>query len=231
MPRTARLSPASRLPPPVSSSSPLVAVLVVIFTVEDGDLRALLIHRSAEPYRGLWAIPGGRLNPGEALVDAATRKLVDETGVRDVYLEQLYTFGHLDDVTPGGAVAVTYFALVDYQRVRLAERSDWRPAWFSMRDLPELAFRNDEVLDYARERLRNKLEYTNVAYSLLPARFTLSQLQRVYESILGRQLDKRNFRKRMLSLGVIEATSERQAEGAGRPALLYRFSSREPVSL
>ena len=126
---------------------------------------------------------------------------------------------------------MTYFALVDYQRVRLAERPDWRPAWFSMRDLPALAFRNQEVLDYARERLRNKLEYTNVAYSLLPGRFTLSHLQRVYESILGRPLDKRNFRKRMLSLGIIAATTERRAEGAGRPALLYRFSSREPVAL
>ena len=100
-----------------------------------------------------------------------------------------------------------------------------------MGDLPELAFRNNEVLDYARERLRNKLEYTNVAYSLLPSRFTLSQLQRVYESILGHELDKRNFRKRMLSLGIIEATGQRQAEGAGRPAQLYRFSSREPVVL
>ncbi len=206
-------------------------MLVVIFTVVDGDLRALLIKRSADPHHGLWAIPGGLLNPGEALVDAATRKLVDETGVRDVYLEQLYTFNHLDEVTPGGSVAVTYFALVDHDRVRLAERTDWQPAWFSTSRLPELAFRNEEVLAYALERLRNKLQYTNVAYSLLPERFTLSQLQRVYERILGRELDKRNFRKRMLSLEIIEATEERQAEGAGRPARLYRFSSREPVAL
>ena len=206
-------------------------MLVVIFTVVDGELRALLIRRSAEPYRGLWAIPGGLLQPGEALHEAAVRKLEDETGVRDVYLEQLYTFSHLDDVTPGGAVAVVYFALVDHQRVRLADRADWRPAWFAMRRLPQLAFRNEEVLDYALERLRNKLEYTNVAYSLLPSRFTLSQLQQVYESILGRRLDKRNFRKRMLSLEIIEPTGERQAEGAGRPAQLYRFSSREPVVL
>ena len=197
----------------------------------DGDLRALLVHRSAEPQRGLWAIPGGRLIPGEALAAAATRKLLDETGVQDVFLEQLYTFSHLDDVTPGGSVAVTYFALVDHQRVRLAARADWRPDWATMRDLPELAFRNKEVLDYALERLRYKLEYTNVAYSLLPSRFTLSQLQRVYESILGRGLDKRNFRKRVLSLGIIEATGERKAEGAGRPAQLYRFASQEPVVL
>ena len=225
---TASRDPAT---PRTEARSPLVAVLVVIFTVVEGDLQALLIRRSAEPYRGLWAIPGGRLDPGEALVDAATRKLVDETGVRDVYLEQLYTFSHLDEVTPGGALAVAYFALVDRDRVRLAERADWRPDWFSMRRLPQLAFRNEEVLDYALERLRNKLEYTNVAYSLLPGRFTLSHLQRVYESILGRRLDKRNFRKRMLSLEIIEATGERQAEGAGRPAQLYRFSSREPVVL
>jgi 8-oxo-dGTP diphosphatase len=205
-------------------------VVVVIFTVVDGDLQALLIRRSAEPYRGLWAIPGGLLRGGESLIDAATRKLVDETGVGDVFLEQLFTFNDLDDVTPGGAVAVTYFALVDHTSVRLADRADWQPAWFSMRKLPKLAFRNTEVLSYALERLRNKLNYANVAYSLLPSRFTLSQLQRVYESILGRALDKRNFRKRMLSLGIIEATQQRSAEGAGRPALLYRFSKREPVA-
>ena len=219
------------VPPGEATPTPLIAVLVVIFTVADGQLQALLIHRSAAPHSGLWAIPGGRLNPGEPLFDAATRKLMDETGVRDVFLEQLYTFSDLDDVTPGGAVAVVYFALVDRERVRLADRADWQPAWFDMRRRPELAFRNDEVLDYALERLRNKLEYTNVAYSLLPESFTLSHLQRVYESILDRQLDKRNFRKRMLSLGIIQVTGERQAEGAGRPAQLYRFSSREPVAL
>jgi 8-oxo-dGTP diphosphatase len=206
-------------------------VLVVIFTVADGELRALLIHRSGEPYKDRWAIPGGLLQPGEALLDAAVRKLEDETGVRDVFLEQLYTFSDLDDVTPGGAVAVAYFALVDHTRVRLADRPDWQPAWFSMRDLPQLAFRNEHVLGYALGRLQNKLEYTNVAYSLLPERFTLSQLQRVYESILGHALDKRNFRKRMLSLGIIVATGERRAEGAGRPAQIYCFASRQPVEL
>ena len=211
-------------------TEPLIAVLVVIFTVTEGELRVLLIYRSAEPYRDRWAIPGGRLRPGESLVDAATRKLLDETGLQDVFLEQLYTFGDLDDVTPGGSIAVCYFALVDSARARLAERPDWRPEWSPMRKLPTLAFRNEEVLHYALERLRNKLEYTNVAYSLLPGSFTLTQLQRVYESILARPLDKRNFRKRMLSLGIIEETGQRQAEGAGRPAMLYRFRSREPVA-
>jgi 8-oxo-dGTP diphosphatase len=224
-------STPSRVPRSAATGSPLVAVLVVIFTVDDGELRVLLIQRSAEPQAGLWAVPGGLLRPNEALDEAAARKLEDETGVRDVYLEQLYTFGDLDDVTPGGAVAVAYFALVDQQRVRLAQRSDWQPAWFSVRKPPALAFHNEGVLDYALERLRNKLEYTNVAYSLLPHRFTLSQLQSVYESILGRKLDKRNFRKRMLSLGIIEGTGERRASGAGRPAELYRFRSRQPMVL
>ena len=224
-------APGDAIGAPVLGASPQIAVLVVIFTVAEGELQALLIQRSAEPYRGVWAIPGGRLNEGESLFEAATRKLVDETGVRDVYLEQLYTFGDLDDMTPGGAVAVVYFALVDRERAHLAERAAWKPGWFPMGALPALAFRNEEVLEYALERLRNKLEYTNVAYSLLPVRFTLSHLQRVYESIAGQTMDKRNFRKRMLSLGIIEATGERQAEGAGRPAQLYRFSSREPVVL
>lgn len=214
-----------------SGDQPLVAVVVVIFTVVDDELKALLIRRSADPYRDTWAIPGGVLRPGEALVDAAVRKLVDETGLKDLFLEQLYTFNDLDGTTPGGAIAVTYFALVDHTRVRLAERTEWQPAWFAMRALPALAFRNEQVLNYALARLRNKLEYTNVAYSLLPDRFTLSQLQRVYESILGRELDKRNFRKRMLSREIIAPTKERQAEGAGRPALLYRFVSREPVEM
>jgi 8-oxo-dGTP diphosphatase len=217
--------------PATSDASPLVAVVVVILTVADGDLQVLLIRRSGPPQQGLWAIPGGVLRAGEALEAAAVRKLVDETGIEDVYLEQLYTFNELDDATPGGAVAVTYFALVDHTRVRLAERTDWQPAWHSMRGLPKLAFRNNDVLSYALERLRNKLEYTNVAYSLLPGRFTLSALQRVYESIAGRKLDKRNFRKRMLSREIIEPTAERQAEGAGRPALLYRFRARKPVEL
>jgi 8-oxo-dGTP diphosphatase len=210
---------------------PVVAVLVVIFTVAEADLKVLLIRRSLDPFRDWWAIPGGRLEPGEALDEGASRKLVEETGVADVYLEQLYTFDGLDRTGPEGAVAVAYFALVDYAQARLAERSEWQPAWFSMAALPELAFDNRAVLDYALQRLRYKLEYTNVAYSLLPERFTMSRLQQAYESILGRELDKRNFRKRMLSLGIVEPTGERMAEGPHRPARLYAFSTREPMIL
>ena len=139
--------------------APRPSFVDLVRLVVGGDLRGRLIKRRAEPHAGLGAIPGGRLIPGESLVDAATRKLVDETGVRDVFLEQLYTFDDLDDVTPGGSLAMTHFALVDQQRVRLSDRKDWQPAWFSMRELPELAFQNEHVLAYALEPLRHQLQY------------------------------------------------------------------------
>ena len=210
---------------------PLVAVFVVIFTVDEGDLKVLLVRRAIEPYKGWWAIPGGRLQPAETLDDAAARKLLDETGVRDVYLEQLYTFSELDASAAAGAVAIGYFALVNHDSVSLPRREEWPTAWFSLNDLPRLAFKNDAVLGYALERLRYKMEYTNVAYSLLPRYFTMSQLQGVYESILGKRVDKRNFRKRILALGLVQPTEKTMVLGAHRPAKLYTFSSRQPTAI
>ncbi|TMG01278.1 MAG: NUDIX hydrolase [Chloroflexi bacterium] len=203
-----------------------VAVLVVIFTVEAGRLQVLLIRRSAEPFKDAWSLPGGLLNPGESLKDAAVRKLDDETGLTDVFLEQLYTFSDLDGQ---GAVAVAYFALADVSATHLARRREWLPAWFPVRQLPELAFRNEDVIDYALRRLQAKLDYSNVAYSLLPEEFSLSELQGTYEAILGRRLDKRNFRKRILSLEIVEATGRVTSVGRHRPAQLYRFRERKPV--
>ncbi len=203
-----------------------VAVLVVIFTVDGGRLHVLLVRRSAEPFKDFWSLPGGLLARDESLDQAATRKLDDETGVSDVFLEQLYTFYDLDR---RGSVAAAYFALVDCRQAHLARRRAWLPAWHPIDDLPELAFDNGRVIDYALQRLRAKLEYSNVAYSLLPPEFSLSQLQRAYEAILARPLDKRNFRKRMLSLAVIEATGRTATEGRHRPAQLYAFRERRPI--
>jgi len=214
------------------SSSPLVAVVVVILTVIDDGLKVLLVHRSADPFRDYWALPGGLLAAGETLDRAAARKLLDETGVQDVYLEQLFTFGELsrgDDGRRG--VAVTYFALVQHEQVRLRESETWQPAWHDAYLLPALGFDNNLVVDYAIRRLRSKLEYTNVAYSLLPRQFTLSELQQVYEAILDRELDKRNFRRRMLSLGIIKPAGGTRMEGAHRPAQLFTFTRREPVTV
>lgn len=232
MARTARPTPTTVTSQPTETvPSPLVAVLVVIFTVVNDTLNVLLIRRSAKPFKDFWALPGGRLTAYEPLDVAASRKLVEETGVEDVYLEQLYTFSDLDPVTPGGAIAVTYFALVAHEQAQLSPRAEWQPAWHRVDQLPKLAFSNNAVIDYAVRRLRAKLEYTNVAYSLLPEYFTLSQLQRVYESILGRRLDKRNFRKWMLSRGIIRPTGRKKVEGAHRPAELYTFTSRQPMVL
>jgi 8-oxo-dGTP diphosphatase len=211
-----------------TDSTRLVAVIVVIFTVEAERLQVLLIKRSAEPHKDVWSLPGGRLNEGESLLEAATRRLEIETGVKDVFLEQLYTFSDLDEAA---SVAVAYWALVDRGSARLARRDEWQPEWHNTNQLPELAFHNDDVVAYALARLRNKLAYSNVTYSLLPAEFSLSQLQRTYEAILSRSLDKRNFRKRILSLGILEPTGRHAGEGRHRPAQLYRFRERRPIVL
>ena len=206
-----------------------VAVVLVIFSVVDEQLSVLLIERAAAPCKGQWALPGGLLLPGETLDGAAIRKLANETGVSDVFLEQLYTFDRLGD---GRAEAVvSYFALIDFARTRLRSDLEWRPAWHAVRGLTGLAFDNGSVIAYAEERLRNKLEYTNVVYSLLPERFTLTQMQRVYEAILGEKLDKRNFRKRVVGLGIVRETGDTVKQGPFRPAMLYEFTSREPMIL
>jgi 8-oxo-dGTP diphosphatase len=205
------------------------AVVVVIFTVREGHLSVLLIERAAEPCKDQWALPGGALRERETIDGAAARKLEDETGVSDVFLEQLYTFDQLGEGR--ASIVVTYFALVDVERTRLRPDLEWRPAWHTVRSLPPLAFENERILALAEQRLRNKLEYTNVVYSLLPERFTLTEMQRVYEAILGEAMDKRNFRRRVVGLGIIRETGQTRKLGAHRPAMLYEFTSREPVTL
>lgn len=219
---TSRAPIASR----TAARRPIVAVLVVIFTVVDGALQVLLIERSAAPAEGRWAIPGGAVLQGETMDEAAVRKLAEETGVTDVFLEQLYTFGDLDPSPEEGSVGVAWFALVESAAVRLAQRTAWRPEWWNLDDLPPLAFDNEQVIDVARTRLINKLQYTDAAYSLLPPQFTMRELQEVYEAILGRPLDKRNFRRRLLASDFIVATPEKRTDGRHRPARLYRFASR-----
>ena len=223
-------APASPSPPP--SGPPAVATILAIFAIVGDRLQVLLVRRDAEPEAGKWALPGGLWDGGQSLDEAAAAKLTAETGARDVYLEQLFTRSGLDGTQPGAAIA--YFALVDAGAVRLRSEPDdaWRPEWRPVGELPPLAFANDSVIGQAVERVRAKLGYTNIAYGLLPERFTLRELQATYEAILGGEpLDRRNFRKRMLTAGLIEATEERRRDGAHRPARLYRFTRREPVFL
>lgn len=203
-----------------------VTVDIVIFTIRDAALHVLLVQRGVGPYRGAWAIPGGYVSEDESLDAAALRELREETGVSDVYLEQLYTFGDPGRDPRGRVVTVTYYALVAADRAPLLAGSDAADVrWWPARALPTLAFDHRAILDYALTRLRNKLEYTTVGFQLLPERFTLTELQRVYEAILDRPLDKRNFRRKLELLDVLEPLDEWRRAGVTRPARLYRFSA------
>ncbi len=199
-----------------------VTVDVVIFTLQGNDLQVLLVKRKIAPYPGRWAIPGGFVGLDEPLEAAARRELEEETGVRDVYLEQLYTFGDPRRDPRGRVITVAYFALVPAPPALQAGSDAAATRWWSMDQLPPLAFDHARILDYALTRLRYKLEYTAVGFQLLPPTFTLSELQRAYQVILGVQLDKRNFRRKILEAQVIEETGEYRT-GEGRPAMLYRF--------
>jgi 8-oxo-dGTP diphosphatase len=202
---------------------------LVIFTIGEGQLRVLLVQRGGWPFEGQWALPGGFVRIHESIHDAAERELVEETGLagEDIYLEQLYTFGAVDRDPRTRVITVAYFALVpaDVSR-RLKPGTDAAAVrWFSMADLPPLAFDHAKIVDVALRRLRAKLDWTPVAFRLLPDQFTMTQLRNVYGIILGRELDKQNFSKKMLHSRnpVIEAVPNARVTGAHRPAQLYRF--------
>lgn len=199
-----------------------VTVDVVIFTIQEGVLKVLLVKRLVEPFIGQFAIPGGFVHEDEDLEEAALRELKEETGVADVYLEQLYSFGKPDRDPRGRVITVAYFALISADRTLKAGTDAAEAAWFPMDDLPPLAFDHATILNYALERLRNKLEYTTVGFQLLPEKFTLTELQEVYSAILGKKLDKRNFRRKMSILKILKPLPEYR-RGGQRPAQLYRF--------
>jgi 8-oxo-dGTP diphosphatase len=205
-----------------------VTVDVVIFTIQSGALEVLLVRRGVPPFEGAWAIPGGFILTDESLEAAALRELEEETGVRDVYLEQLYSFGDPGRDPRGRVITVAYYALIAADRAShpVAGTDAAAARWWPVSSHPPLAFDHDAILTYAVERLRNKLEYTTVGFQLLPRRFTLTQLQQVYEAILGRTLDKRNFRRKLELLGILTPLKEWSREGPSRPARLYEFSAK-----
>jgi 8-oxo-dGTP diphosphatase len=200
-----------------------VTVDIVIFTIHAGALKVLLVKRGVPPFAGHFAIPGGFVLEEESLEQAALRELLEETGVADVYLEQLYSFGGPKRDPRGRVITVAYFALISADQSPLKAGSDAaEAAWWPLNRLPLLAFDHSEILNYAVERLRSKLEYTTVGFQLLPAKFTLSELQEVYEAILGKTLDKRNFRRKLALLKILKPVPEFRRGGC-RPARLYRF--------
>src|SRR5688500_16352073 len=199
-----------------------------VFGLDDEDLKVLLIQRGLAPFEGTWALPGGFVRVDETLEEAARRELEEETGLRQVFLEQLYTFGDVERDPRERVVSVAYYALVKLSDHDVHAATDARDAaWFGVHDVPSLAFDHAAILQVALERLRGKLRYQPIGFELLPKKFTLSQLQHLYELVLERELDKRNFRKRVLAMDLLIETDEVQQDVAHRAARLYRFDERK----
>ena len=207
---------------------PSVTVDCVVFGIDEGDLKVLLIQRQLEPFAHGWALPGGFVLMEESLDDAAMRELREETGLHRVFLEQLYTFGDPRRDPRGRVITVAYYALVNLADHKLQAATDAENVgWFAASDLPTLAFDHAGIVEVARERLRGKVRYAPIGFELLPPKFTLTQLQRLYEIVLERELDKRNFRKKVLGMGLLEETDEVEKDVAHRAARLYRFDRRK----
>ena len=204
-----------------------VAVDVVLFSIDKAELKVLLIEMKKRPYMGFWAAPGGLIKSDESLDQAAKRQLLTKAGLKGVYLEQLYTFGEVNRDPFGRVVSTAYFALIPSAGINLKTSQEYGDiGWFGVKNLPRLAYDHKKIIFYALERLRAKIGYTNIVYGLLSHEFTLSDLQKVYEIILAKKLDKRNFRKKVLSINLVKPVSSKR-RGAHRPARFYKFSKKD----
>lgn len=205
-----------------------VTVDCVVFGYDEGDLKVLLIQRDIDPFAGRWALPGGFVRVDETLEEAARRELEEETGARVSFLEQLFTFGAIDRDPRERVISVAYYALVKLGDYKLKAATDARnAAWFEVGDAPSLAFDHARILGTALARLKGKVRYQPVGFELLPKKFTLSQLQRLYEAILERLLDKRNFRKKILKMDLLTELDEIEKDVAHRAARLYSFDRKK----
>ncbi len=211
---------------------PALTVDCVVFGYSAGNLKVLLIQRDNEPFAGMWALPGGFVNMKENLDDAARRELREETGISDLFLEQLYTFSAIKRDPRERVISVAYYALVNQISHLPQAASDARnAAWFSLDNLSPLAFDHDEILKMALYRLRGKIRYQPLGFELLPEKFTLTQLQQLYESILSKTLDKRNFRKKIQGMGLLTELDETEQGVAYRAARLYQFDKEKYLEL
>jgi 8-oxo-dGTP diphosphatase len=211
---------------------PAVTVDCVVFGLSEDRLQLLLVQREEEPFLQCWGLPGGFVRVEEDLDESVQRELESKTGCKNIYFEQLYTFGSLDRDPRGRTISIAYFALVNTASYPVEELGDERSVvrgrkrvcWHGVDTLPQLAFDHGKIIACALERLRSKVMYRPIGFELLPSRFTLSRLQRMYEILLGRELDKRNFRKKILSMGVLDRLEAWEQNGVQRPAQLYRFN-------
>lgn len=211
---------------------PALTVDCIIFGLDESNqLKVLLIERGHEPYKGQWALPGGFVDMDEDLQTAALRELEEETGVKNVFIEQLFTFGSVKRDPRGRVVSVAYFALVNLTDHPVQASSDAKKAeWFDIKKLPSLAFDHQEIMKVAVERLRGKVRYQPIGFELLPDEFTLTQLQKLYETILGVELNKRNFRTKIQKIDILKKLSQQKGV-AHRPAYLYQFDKEKYTQL
>src|SRR6185369_10986789 len=205
---------------------PALTVDCVVFGLDDGELKVLLIQRGLEPFKGRWALPGGFVRVNETLDDAARRELEEEAGLKNVFLEQLYTFGEVNRDPRERVVSVAYYALVKLAAHDTKAATDAADArWFPISKVPKLAFDHTDIFATALARLKGKVRYQPIGFELLPPKFTLSQLQHLYETVLATELDKRNFRKKVLGFELLVPLDETQMKGRHRPAQLFRFDA------
>jgi len=198
----------------------------VVFGFDESELKVLLIERALEPFKGKWALPGGFVRVDETVDEAARRELEEEAGLKNVFLEQLYTFGAVNRDPRERVVSVAHYALVKLAAHDTKAATDAADArWFPISKVPKLAFDHADIFATALARLKGKVRYEPIGFELLPPKFTLSQLQHLYEAVLETELDKRNFRKKVLGFGLLVALDETQMNGPHRPAQLFQFDA------
>lgn len=206
---------------------PSVTVDALVFTIEDDDLKIALVKRANEPFKNSWALPGGFVEINQSLEESVKKKLLLKAGYKNIYLEQLATFGSPKRDPRSRVITVAYFALTHPDNFHsVSSVSVIESKLFDIKKLPaNLAFDHKEIISLGVKRLRNKIQYSNIAYGLLPKEFTLTQLQKVYEAILSKKVDKRNFRKKMLASGLLINTKKKNTDSAHRPAELFRYQT------
>ena len=211
---------------------PAVTVDVLFFTIKNDKLQVLLIKRAAWPYKGYWALPGGFVGMKEDLESAAYREIYEECGIKNIFLEQLFTFGEPKRDPRTRVITVVYYALAPREEIKKVQSDEVKEAkYFPVESLPSMAFDHKKIVKVGFERLKNKIGYSNVVFGLLPKAFSLSEVQEIYEAIYAKKIDKRNFRKWILSTGLLVSTEKKKSGLAHRPALLYKFASREVINV
>jgi len=210
---------------------PSVTVDVLFFTIKEDKLQVLLIKRAAWPYQSFWALPGGFVSMNENLDDAAAREIYDECGIKNLFLEQLFTFGEVKRDPRTRVITVAYYALAPSEEIKKIQKNEVKEAkYFPVDSLPKMAFDHEKIIKVGFERLKSKIGYSNIVFGLLPAVFSLSEVQKIYEIIYGKVVDKRNFRKWIISSGLLVSTGNKKSGQANRPALLYKFARRDVVT-